>query len=391
MGVSTFATGIDRGTALCALSDGTIVVASGDGDLTRYDNTGAPIESAAVAAAVTGLAAHPAGDGVLAAVDGQGLYEVRFGPAAATNEMARLTTISGVAVDVASGSALLTATGPGRLVRVRLDGSGKKFVVTSDLDQPGMVLTRAGAPYAYALSGSAPAALQRIVLAGGAVDTLIADLGAAGDLAWTDVAGTLVAVADADGAIVLAISPIPRRAATTLVDGLDPIWGVALAGPGTLVAGVGNEVLRVDLPPVPDVVLEMPTEPMYLSSWAMIGIASTTVDPADLVFRVEPPTGGLVSHSRDATFADRPAVLLAVSAIPGEYKLIAHDVEHRRRAGRRRFVVTDAWSGIDGPPASYVGAVGTDAPDPAWGGGDPFVPAEPLASPPSWGPRTSRW
>jgi hypothetical protein len=149
---------------------------------------------------------------------------------------------------------------------------------------------------------------------------------------------------------------------------------VTLAGPGALVAGVGKEVLRVDLPPAPDVLLEMPTESMYLSSWAMIGIASTTIDPTDLFFRVEPPTGGVVSHSRDATFADRPAVLLAVSAIPGEYKLIAHDVNTGDEVAAGRFVVTDAWPGIDGPPASYVGSVGADMPDPAWGGGDPFVP-----------------
>jgi hypothetical protein len=374
MGVSTFATGIDRGTALCVLPDGTVVVASGDGDLTRYDTTGTPIDSAAIAAAVTGLAAHPAGDGVLAAADGQGLYEVRFGPTAATNEMARLTTISGVAVDVASGSALLTATGPGRLVRVRLDGSGKKFIVSSDLDEPRAVLTRAGSPHAYALSSSAPATLQRTVLSGGSVDTLIADLGAAHDLAWTDVAGTSMAVATADGTIMLLDIADPAAPATTLVDGLDPIWGVALAEPAVLVAGAGQEVLRVDLPPAPDVVLEMPTEAMYLSSWAMIGIATTTIDPADLFFRVEPPTGGLVSHSRDATFADRPAVLLAVSAIPGEYKLIAHDVNTGDEVAAGRFVITDAWSGVDGPPANYVGSVGIDVPDPAWGGGDPFVP-----------------
>jgi hypothetical protein len=374
MGVSTFTTGIDRGTALCVLPDGTVVLGSGDGALTRYDTAGNVIDSAAVTSAATGLAAHPAGDGVLAAVDGQGLYEVRFGPAAAMNEMARLTTIAGVAVDAASGSALLTATGSGRLIRVPLDGSGKRFVVTSDLDQPDMLIARAGAPYAYALSKNVPAALQRVVLAGGSVDTLFADLGAAGDLAWTDVAGTSIAVATTDGAIVLVDIADPAAPATTLIDGLDPIWGVSLAPPGALLAGVGKEVLRVDLPPAPDVVLEMPTEPMYLSSWAMIGIASTTLDPADLFFRVDPPQGGLVSHSRDATFHHRPAVLLAVSAIPGEYKLIAHDVSTGAEVAAGRFVITDAWTGVDGPPASYIGSVGIDVPDPAWGGGDPYVP-----------------
>ncbi len=80
MAVSTFAGGIDRGTAICVLTDGTIVVASSKGKLTRFDAGGVEIDSAAVGAAALALAAHPAGDGVLAAVSGDGLYDVRFGP-----------------------------------------------------------------------------------------------------------------------------------------------------------------------------------------------------------------------------------------------------------------------------------------------------------------------
>ena len=61
------------------------------------------------------LAAHPAGDGVLAAVSGDGLYDVRFGAAPSITKVAGLASIRGVAVDVASGSALITGTSSGWL------------------------------------------------------------------------------------------------------------------------------------------------------------------------------------------------------------------------------------------------------------------------------------
>ena len=48
MAVTTFAGGIDRGTAICVLTDGTIVVASSKGKLTRFDAGGVEIDSAAV-------------------------------------------------------------------------------------------------------------------------------------------------------------------------------------------------------------------------------------------------------------------------------------------------------------------------------------------------------
>ena len=134
--------------------------------------------------------------------------------------------------------------------------------------------------------------MQRTELATGVAGVLISDVGVGRGLAWADVAGTQIAVADNAGRILLADLADPGTPAVPLLDGVKRVWAVALARPGTLIAGVGDEVWLVDLPTAPDVVLEMPSAPIYLSSWAAIGIASTTVDPADLVFRVEPPVGG---------------------------------------------------------------------------------------------------
>ena len=137
MAVTTFAGGINRGTAVCPLSDGTVVVASNQGQLTRFDHGGTEIESTTLGATALALAAHPAGDGVLAAVSGDGLYDVRFGAAPSITKVAGLASIRGVAVDVASGSALITGTSSGRLVRVPLDGSGTRIRVATGLTSPG--------------------------------------------------------------------------------------------------------------------------------------------------------------------------------------------------------------------------------------------------------------
>ena len=62
---------------------------------------------------------------------------------------------------------------------------------------------------------------------------------------------------------------ILRAAPTVLVDGLDPVWSVDLvAGGGVLVVGAGDRLLQVDLPAAPPVQLDIPAEPLYLSSWA---------------------------------------------------------------------------------------------------------------------------
>ena len=188
-------------------------------------------------------------------------------------------------------------------------------------------------------------------------------------------------MADAAGRILLVDTRRPGAAPVILEDGLPRVWSLDLAaipGPGggaALVVGLGDTLVLVDLPPVPAVQLEMPSAPLYLSSWARIGVAlSGGLGLDDLVLRVEPPEGGLVSQSRDATFAHRPSVILAASAVPGSYKLVVQERATGDELLGEPFEITDAWDGVDGPPVSHIGAVGVDSPDPAWGGGDPFVP-----------------
>ena len=77
----------------------------------------------------------------------------------------------------------------------------------------------------------------------------------------------------------------------------------------------------------------------------------------DLFFFVEPPVGGLVSASRDATFDHTaPDVLLAVSAVPGTYEVIAVNATTGDKLATGKFTVTDAWTGVDGPPVALIGA-----------------------------------
>ncbi|SDO86836.1 M6 family metalloprotease domain-containing protein [Klenkia soli] len=119
-----------------------------------------------------------------------------------------------------------------------------------------------------------------------------------------------------------------------------------------------------------------PTDPLYVSGWGRFAVhLDDTVDLDDLVFAVDPPEGGLVSHSRDETFdEDHPDVVVAACGLPGTYELHAYDRWSRDLLATTTFRVDDAWAGPDGPPVAYVGRVGDPAGTPAWGGGDPYLP-----------------
>lgn len=377
MAINQIVSGIANGSAVCTLLDGSTVVASKGGLLTRYDVWGAVLDTAVVGAPVRGLAVHPDGVGLLATVARRGLYEVHFGGSPAATLLAGVLGAGGVTVDVIAGAAMVTSTrSPAHVVRVPLAAVGSSpEIVASNIADPVAVAMRPGAGEAYVLSRTAPAQLLHLDLRSGAVTSLLVDLGRSRGLAWTDLAGSQLALADADGRVLLVDVDDPGATPVTLADGLEPVWGVDLAsGGGALVAGVGDRLLRVDLPPAPAVRLGPPAEPMYLSSWARVDVATNGVAFDDLVFRVDPPVGGLVSHSRDATFGKRPSVVLASGGVPGSFKMIAHDRNTGDELAVAPFDVTDAWSGTDGPPASYIGEVLADAPDPAWGGGDPYVP-----------------
>lgn len=380
MPVSKLASGIKRGTAVCSLPDGTFVVASGAGALTRYDAGGAVIDTASTGTAISGLAAHPSGDGVLAACASTGVWEVQFGSPTRARILKRIKGARGLAVDIASSSILVSLSRlSGSLVRVPITGKGKTTSVAVNLGKALAPALRTGASHAWVLRQGSPSTLVKVDLATGTTGAVIPDLGIARDLAWASAAAEQLCIADGAGRILLVDASDPGAVPAVLEDGLPRVWSVDLVpGPAgaasTIVAGIGDVLAIVDLPPAPTVQLEMPTSPLYLSSWERIGVATSGPAFDDLVFRVDPPEGGTVSQSRDATFDHRPSVILAASAIPGSYKLVAHDRNTGDELSAVPFDVTDVWDGVDGPPVSHIGQVGTDSPDPAWGGGDPFVP-----------------
>jgi hypothetical protein len=264
---------------------------------------------------------------------------------------------------------------PGRVVHVPANPASALRVAASGIAAPAAIARRSGAADAYVLSRTTSARILRVdVMTGGVVEH-VTGLGRARDLAWVDVAGSRLALADLDGRILLVDLAHPQAAPVVLADGLDPVWSVDWAAGGQVVAGVGGDILLVDLPAADPVTLGMPSEPLYLSSWTRVGVStdgSLTVD--DLVFVVDPPEAGSVSHAKDASFSAAPSVVLSTCAVPGQYKLVVLHAVTGDVLTAAPFEVTDAWGGVDGPPQSFIGAVGADAPDATWGGGDPYVP-----------------
>jgi hypothetical protein len=387
MAITTIATGIAQGTALCALPDQTVVVADATGVLTRYDPAGSVTDTAALGAAVRGLVARPGGpggSGVLAAAPKAGLWDVDFATGTA-RQLRRLPGARGVTVDVFTGAVLVCRKkGGGTLFRVPF-AAGPKQPVARNLGAALALGARGGERTGWVLLGGRSARLVEVSLfprrrRSATTGTTITGIGRARDVAWTGAAGTELAVADRDGRILLVDTADASAAPKILEKGLDPVWAIDLlpAAAGVaprLVAGIGDTLALVDLPAPPEVTLEMPTAALYLSSWARIGVATSggrTID--DVVFAVDPPEGGTISVSRDATFEHRPSVVLATSALPGRYRVLALDRVTGDKLAVGEFSISDVWDGPEGPPVSFVGEVGTDSPDPAWGGGDPYVP-----------------
>lgn len=374
MATFTIATGITGGDAVCALADGTIAVSSQTGEITRYDGAGAVIETVSAGETVTALAAHPVGDGVLGATR-HGIADIHFGPSPSVT-IRPINAARGIVIDNATGTSIVTSTlAPGRVLRVPLDPTAKSATIVSGMTSPSGVVMRPGNHDALVLTRTNPAQLLRVDLDTGTVSPLLTDLGTARVIAWAAPAGPLLAAGTRDGDVVLVDTTNPLAVPVPAVNGLGAVWGIdRIPGANALVVGAGDALVHVDLPPAPSVQLDLPSEAMYLSSWARVGVATDGVSFDDLVFRVDPPHGGLVSHSVDATFVHRPSVVLAASSVVGGYKLIAHDRITGKELAVGEFEVTDAWGRPDGPPATFIGSVGTDVPDAAWGGGDPFVP-----------------
>ena len=108
MAINEITSGIARGTAVCAMPDGSTIVASEGGTLTKYDGAGGVLETVEVGAPVGALAAQPDGS-LLATVARRGLFEVRFAPDPPATLRLGLRGARGVALDGVTGRALVTS------------------------------------------------------------------------------------------------------------------------------------------------------------------------------------------------------------------------------------------------------------------------------------------
>lgn len=116
--------------------------------------------------------------------------------------------------------------------------------------------------------------------------------------------------------------------------------------------------------------LILPDEALYLQSWVRVFV-ETDVAFDDVVYRVDPAdTGCTVSYSRDGTFDPaRPHFILVAGGMVGEHLLIAMNRNTGEELAARKFTVTDAWTGADGPSKCVTGASGDAEPNPTFGGG----------------------
>ncbi len=215
------------------------------------------------------------------------MWEVLFGSTPAVRNLHALKGARGLAVDVATASLLVVTTRKGgTLCRVPVTGTGTGTgtvqVLATGLGRATAIARRMGDPAAWVLRGGAGAELTAYDLGTGAAGDVVGGLGTARGVTWAAVAGGQLAVADAAGRILLVDVRRPADPPTVLEDGLPRVWSIDLSttpgpgGGGALVAGIGDALTLVDLPPAPSVQLEVPAEPLYLSG----GRGSASRSPA---------------------------------------------------------------------------------------------------------------
>ncbi len=109
-----------------------------------------------------------------------------------------------------------------------------------------------------------------------------------------------IAIGFADGRVELR-DPSTPAVGQTIATLPASVWGLAFNGVD-LVAGFGGDVDLVPVVESPGVDLSLPAE-HYLASWTRVDVKPRGgVSFDDLAFVVDPPYGGLVSASRDASF-----------------------------------------------------------------------------------------
>lgn len=370
-----------------SITSGRALTVLGDGSLLHLDRTGlrqwtvvhtAPdgsrLASLTSRRALLDLAAHP-GDAAsgLAVVQARGVALVGL----AAPPAAQLTSLAD-----APGLVALTATATA-LAGVSRGGSARHLEIdpatgaVADLGAaPAAVVDLTAHPTeasVLALAGP-PAARVVYVLHAGTPPVALAPMPGATRITSIAAGDPRVAIGFADGRTALWDVSAPATAPATIDPGAGPVWGLASDGVRVL-TGTGAEVRATPLVEPPAVELTVGPE-HYLASWTRVGVRCRGgVDFDSLSFLVDPPEGGLVSPSRDVSFDPaHPDVVVALGGVLGDYHLLAVRTATGEVLGEARFSVVDTWRGTDGPPTALVGPASNEAPDAAWGGGDPYVP-----------------
>lgn len=364
--------GITRGISLAVLGDGTLVHLERSGvrawTIVRSAPDGTRLTDLRRRRSATDVVAHPSDPAAAVLVSPSRGLDAFTGGA-----VAPLASLVGVGAATSAAGAVVATTRGRRAKLWSIDPA--TGVATDEGRAPSAIVDLLPHPTdaaTLALAGSS-GSRRLVLLRPGAAPLAVASVPGATRLARLAAGDPRIAIGYADGRIELRdpASPAGVTPVTTLPA---PVWGLAFTG-ADLVAGFGGEIDLVPIVEPPGVDLVLPAA-HYLASWTRVEVKTRGgVSFDDLMFFVDPPHGGLVSASRDASFdAAAPHVVMSLGNTVGDYTLLAVDAATGDVLGKQPFAVTDAWPGPDGPPLALIGPSDNEAPDAAWGGGDPYVP-----------------
>ncbi|SBS74910.1 CARDB domain-containing protein [uncultured Microbacterium sp.] len=369
--------GITSGLSLALLGDGSIIQLERPKArawmLVHSAADGARLNSTAHRRAIADVAAHPTdATSAVAAIPTRGVATVA--PTVAAVSLSALADAGGAVALTATGATITVVT-RGRAAR-HLEVDPATGTVTDIGKAPSGVVDIVAHPSesaVLALAGWAPRRRLYVLRAGSAPQPIAKTPGATRIATFAPGDQRLV-IGYADGRTALIDLTTPTTAPEPLDAGAGAVWGLATRGDEVLV-GTGAEVRVVPLVEAPGVEITIDAV-HYLASWTRARVACRGgVSFDSLLFAVDPPEGGLVSASRDASFDPaHPDVVVAIGGIVGDYKLVAMDAATGAVHTAAAFSITDTWSGVDGPPTALIGPAENAAPDASWGGGDPYVP-----------------
>ncbi|MBO0980159.1 hypothetical protein [Microbacterium sp. SD291] len=369
----TLISGITGGFALALLGDGSLVHLERSGarawTVVHSAPDGTRLAAARRRRSVGDVAAHPSDASAAVLVSpARGLEALR------TGAVTPLAALPGAGAATGSAAGHILAVTRGRRARLWSVDPVTAAATDSGKAPSGVVDMTAHPTDAAALALAGPAATRRLMLLrAGSAPVALAAVPGATRLTRLGTGEARVAIGFSDGRVDVhdLAAPASGRTVATLPAS---VWGLAFDGVD-LVAGFGSDIDAVPLTEPPGVDLSLPAE-HYLASWTRVDVKVRGGIAFDgLAFVVEPLHGGLVSASRDASFDPvAPHVVMSIGGTVGEYALLALDAATGEVLGKQPFHVVDAWPGPDGPPLALVGPSENEAPDAAWGGGDPYVP-----------------